>query len=71
MGQSLRILKFLYSGRSLHIMNKKQLEFIKFGLVVIRIQHNCVYPVLFLERQELRPINKMHEYIVSTPLQSN
>ena len=34
-----------------------------FGLVVIWIQYieNCVYPVLFIERHELRPINNMHE----------
>ena len=55
MDQLLRILKFLCSRRKLHNMIRKQVE----GSVVIWIQHieNSVNPVLFLERQELRPIN--------------
>ena len=64
MGQSLKLLNFLYSGHELHIMIKNHIYFIKFGPEVMRIQliENCVYPVLFLERQELRPIINMQKF---------
>ena len=44
MGQPLRIPNFLNSGRKLHIMVKKQdLQFIKFGSVVIWIHRNDIW----------------------------